>query len=56
MYGISRKIFWLVSTLFGLNSTDNMYEFKYLYPNQTFPKISTIKLFIYLFTIFVRLM
>ncbi len=38
MYSISRKIFWLVSTLFGLKTTDNLYEFKYLYPNQTFSK------------------
>ena len=32
------KIFCLVSTLFGLKTTDNLYEFKYLYPNQTFYK------------------
>jgi hypothetical protein len=38
MYCISPKIFWLVSTLFGLKTTDNLYEFKYLYPNQTFSK------------------
>ncbi len=38
MYIISRKIFCLVSTLFGLKKTDNVYEFNSLYPNQTFPK------------------
>ncbi len=38
MYSISHKIFWLVSTLFGLKTTDNLYEFKYLYSNQTFSK------------------
>jgi hypothetical protein len=27
-----------VSTLFGLKKIDNLYEFKYLYPNQTFSK------------------
>ncbi len=27
-----------VSTLFGLKKTDNLHEFKYLYPNQTFFK------------------
>jgi hypothetical protein len=32
------KIFWLVSTLFGLKTTDNLYEFKYVYQNQTFSK------------------
>ncbi len=32
------KIFCLVSTLFGLKKTENLYEFKYLYPNQTFFK------------------
>ncbi len=32
------KIFCLVSTLFGLKTTDNLYEFQYLYPNQTFSK------------------
>jgi hypothetical protein len=32
------KIFCLVSTLFGLKKTDNLYEFNYLYPNQTFSK------------------
>jgi hypothetical protein len=37
---ISRKIFYLVSTLFGLKTADNLYEFKYLYPNQTFSKFS----------------
>ena len=38
MYSIGRKIFWLVSTLFGLKTADNLYEFKYLFPNQTFSK------------------
>ena len=38
IYSISRKIFWLVSTLFGLKTTDNLFEFKYLYLNQTFSK------------------
>ncbi len=38
MYNICRKIFCLVSTSFGLNTTDNLYEFKYLYQNQTFSK------------------
>jgi hypothetical protein len=28
MYSISQKIFCLVSTLFGLKTTDNLYEFK----------------------------
>ena len=32
------KIFCLVSTLFGLKTTDNFNEFKYLYPNQTISK------------------
>jgi hypothetical protein len=38
MYSISRKIFCLVSTLFGLKKTDYLYEFKYLYSNKKFPK------------------
>jgi hypothetical protein len=37
MYSISRKIFYLGSTLFGL-TTDNLYEFKYLYAYKTFSK------------------
>ncbi len=49
MYSISRKIFQLVSTLFGLKTTHNLYEFKY--PTSNFFQISTIKLFIYSFTI-----
>ncbi len=56
MYSISCKIIWLVSTLFGLNTTDKLYEFKYLYLNQAFSQIFIIKLFIYAFTIFVRLL
>ncbi len=32
------KIFCLVSTLFGLKKTDNLYEFKYLYVNKTLSK------------------
>ncbi len=38
MFSISirRKIFWLVRTFFGLRKTDNLYEFKYLYPNHAF--------------------
>jgi hypothetical protein len=27
-----------ISTLFGLEKTDNLYEFKYLHPNKTFSK------------------
>ncbi len=38
IYSISRKIFWLVSTLFGLKAADNLYEFKYMFPNQTISK------------------
>jgi hypothetical protein len=38
MYSISRKIICLVITLFGLTTTDTLYEFKYLYLNQTFSK------------------
>ena len=53
MYSTSPKIFWLVSTLFGLKTTDNLYEFEYLYPNQTFSKFPQQNVF---FTIFVRLL
>jgi hypothetical protein len=45
-----------VSILFGFKKTNNLYEFKYLYPNQTTFQISTTKLFIYFFTIFVTLL
>jgi hypothetical protein len=45
-----------VSTLFGLKKTDNLYEFKYLYPKLSFFQIFTTKLFINFFTIFVRLL
>ena len=46
-----------VSTLFGLKKTDNLYEFKYLYQNQTFSKFSQQNCFIlYFFTIFDRLL
>jgi len=45
-----------VSTLFGLKKIDNLYEVKYLYPKLNFFQISTTKLFIYFFTIFVRLL
>jgi hypothetical protein len=41
-----------VNTLFGLKKIDNLYEVKYLYPKLNFFQISTTKLFIYFFTIF----